>query len=49
MRSQEEMQVGSDKFTVLSCMVSETKIKDYKTKLECTPAEAAVTSVPATL
>jgi hypothetical protein len=49
MRSQEEMQVGSDKFTVLSCMTSETKINDYKTKLECQPAQTPVTSVPTNL
>lgn len=50
MRSQEEMSAGSDKFTVLSCMVSETKLgPKYKTKLECAPALTPVLKVPATL
>jgi hypothetical protein len=50
MRSQEEMAVDSDKFTVLSCMVSESKISaKYKTKLECAPAVAPVDVVPTNL
>jgi hypothetical protein len=47
MRSQEEMAVGADKFTVLSCMVSESKLSaKYKTKLECVPAVTPVAKVP---
>lgn len=47
MRSQEEMVAGSDKFTVLSCMVSESKLSaKYKTKLECQPAVTPVAKVP---
>jgi len=47
MRSQEEMAFGNDKFSVLSCMVSETKMSSkYKTKLECAPDLRAVLAVP---
>lgn len=47
MRSQEEMNVGADQMSVLSCMVSETKISGrYRTNLNCAPEAVAVKSVP---
>ncbi len=50
MRSQEEMGAGADKFAVLSCMISETKLSaKYKTKIECDPAITPVQHVPANL
>ncbi len=50
MRSQEEMDVGSEKMSVLSCMVSETLVKDrYKTPVTCTPDLAPVLNVPKNL